>query len=515
MLHWRARSESDRGTNAPSDVCLVVEGCYPYVPGGVSSWIDWLMRSLPEVNFSLVAIVAGSEGREPRYRFPPNLTSFHEIDLHEPLPSRLFESAESRRPRPELADALISMTLGGGLKEFERVNEIINRPGSRLSIRDLLSSRLAWDVVCRLYEGIMPQASFLHFYWAWRSLFGGLYKTLSAPLPPARVYHTISTGYAGLVAARAAIETGRPAIVTEHGIYTNERRIEILMAEWITDTIDKGISLDDDRIDLRDVWMKAFEAYARACYAACSVIITLYQDNQRMQLAHGAESQKLKVIANGIDLGRFTKLPRAGKELPPTIALIGRVVPIKDVKTYIAAVAEIRKQIPNLRALVLGPTTEDPAYFEECAEFCRELDLEGTLIFTGNVNLVEYMPTIHVVVLTSLSEAQPLVLLEAGAAGIPCVTTNVGSCREILEGRSDERPNFGRGGYVTDLVSPNQIAEAVVRLLLDERLRRDLGEALCRRVCRDYGSDRARREYEQLYHNLIAAHAVRQPKQVA
>ena len=100
----------------------------------------------------------------------------------------------------------------------------------------------------------MPHESFLHFFWAWRALFGGLVATLSFPLPPARVYHTVSTGYAGLLAARATVETGRPAIITEHGIYTNERRIEILQADWIVDTVDKGFAIHDPRRDLRDFW---------------------------------------------------------------------------------------------------------------------------------------------------------------------------------------------------------------------------------------------------------------------
>ncbi len=43
------------GLKDEADVCLIVEGCYPYVPGGVSAWIDWLMRSQPETRFSIVS----------------------------------------------------------------------------------------------------------------------------------------------------------------------------------------------------------------------------------------------------------------------------------------------------------------------------------------------------------------------------------------------------------------------------------------------------------------------------
>jgi glycosyltransferase involved in cell wall biosynthesis len=350
----------------------------------------------------------------------------------------------------------------------------------------------------------MPHASFLHFYWAWRALFGGLFATLKAPLPKAMVYHTISTGYAGMFAARAALETGRPAMITEHGIYTNERRIEILTADWIVDTVQKGLSINDERIDLRDMWIKAFDAYAHACYDACSVITTLYRDNQRLQMNLGAERERLKLIANGIDVGRFCNVTRAGPDIPSTIALIGRVVPIKDVKTFILAAASLARRMPNLRAFVLGATDEDPAYFQECRDLVDEVGLHNTLTFMGSVNLVDYLPQIHVVVLTSLSEAQPLVLLEAGAAGIPCVTTDVGSCREILEG-GDEDPVPGPGGIVSNLVAPEQIADSIYGLLQDDERRRKLGDTLCERVRRRYGSDRARSEYSNVYRQLRAA----------
>jgi len=294
-------------------------------------------------------------------------------------------------------------------------------------------------------------------------------------------------------------------VLTEHGIYTNERRIELLMANWVADTVDKGHSLHDPRRDLRDMWIQAFEAYARTCYQACGDVVTLYEDNQRAQRVLGARTPQLSVIANGIDLGRFAGITAAADDDTPTMALIGRVVPIKDVKSYITAAALLKKRIPNLRALVLGPTDEDPAYFTECQRLVRDLDLGGTVEFAGTVNILDYMSRIHVCVLTSLSESQPLVILEAGAASIPFVATNVGSCREIIEGRPDENPPIGPGGIVTDLVAPGQIADAVARLLLDPAWRRTCGEALKTRIGRTYTSAQAVAAYTQLYARLMAA----------
>ena len=493
----------DRGHGPVSDVCLIVEGCYPHMTGGVSGWLDWLMRSLPEVTFSVVSIVSGAGPRESKYAFADNLVRFRELDLQGPPPTLWpLRKAGAQRDRDELAKLLVSFSRRGSLGEYAAVMRHVAPPGG-LTYRDLTQSRFSWHLVCEMYAQLMPHASFLDFFWAWRSLLGGMFAVMTAPLPAARVYHTISTGYAGLMAARAALETGRPACITEHGIYTNERRIEILMADWIVDTVDRGLSLDDPRADLRDLWVRMFESYARTCYEACDAITTLYGDNQSIQVALGADPDKLMVIANGIDLERFRKVARAASSHPPTIALIGRVVPIKDVKTFIAAAAMAAPRIPGLRALVIGPTDEDEAYAEECRTLVGELGLEACVTFTGRVDVSEWLGVIDIVILTSLSEAQPLTLLEAGAAGVACITTNAGSCREILLGRADEEPPLGAGGIVTDLVSPEQIADGIIKLIEDAPLRKAMGERLRRRVERFYPSDLSRDAYRGLYGRLM------------
>jgi glycosyltransferase involved in cell wall biosynthesis len=497
------RSLAPDARPADSDVCIIVEGCYPYVPGGVSAWIDWLMRAQPETRFSVVTLWPKPATDAPRYALPRNVVGFHHLYLQD------FGARPATRLRipggtDRLADALSSLVGTGGRESLALLLAEVERVRRHVTLPRLFNSPAAWEIVQRMYAEGMPYGSFLHYFWAWRALLGGLLATLEFELPPARVYHTISTGYGGLLAARAALETGRPAILTEHGIYTNERRIELLMADWVADTIDKGHALDDPRLDLRDMWVRAFEAYARTCYETMQEVITLYEDNQRLQRTLGAAPEKLRVIANGIDLDRFAGLEAAPDDAPPTMALIGRVVPIKDVKTFIASACELRGRVANLRALVIGGTDENPAYVAECRTLVEELGAGDLVTFTGNVDIREWLPKIHVVVLSSLSESQPLALLEAGAAGIPLVTTNVGSCREILEGRSDESPPLGPGGLVTDLVAPEQIADAVGALLADHRRRRALGAALKSRVSRYYTAAAAAGAYRRLYARLAA-----------
>ena len=499
MAHSWARTSTD-----PADVCLIVEGCYPFVPGGVSGWIDWLIRTQPEFTFSVVSLWPAQDSTAPRYAMPDNAISFQALYLQD------FGGAPRRREIipsgiDALSKALDLFMRQGGVEALGAVMRARASLSPRMEFGRLLNGPAAWDLVHGMYDTRMSHGSFLHYFWAWRALLGGLFATLEFPLPKARVYHTISTGYAGVLAARAARETGRPMLLTEHGIYTNERRIELLMANWVVDTLDKGHALDDDRTDLRDLWIEAFEAYARTCYEGATEIITLYEDNQRVQKVLGADPARCRVIANGIAIERFAGLKPAHDDARPTMALIGRVVPIKDVKTYIRSANTLRQRVPNLRAYILGPLDEDPGYVEECRALVVSLGLGDCVEFTGAVNIVDYLSNVHVVVLTSLSESQPLTLLEAGAAGIPFVASNVGSCREIIEGPPNEQPALGRGGLITPVVAPEATAAAVGRLLADPELRRQYGETLRRRVAQSFTSEQAASAYRQLYAAYIAS----------
>jgi glycosyltransferase involved in cell wall biosynthesis len=133
----------------------------------------------------------------------------------------------------------------------------------------------------------------------------------------------------------------------------------------------------------------------------------------------------------------------------------------------------------------------------------RDLGLEGTLRFTGKVDIIDYMTGIDVMVLTSISEAQPLVLLEAGAASIPCVTTDVGSCREIIEGLPEEAPRLGSAGSVVRPMDAEGTARAVAALLGDPDLRAACGERLRQRVERYFTSEASASKYARLYAGLV------------
>lgn len=499
---WKPVRPADE-TGDIADVCLVLEGTYPYVTGGVSSWTHDVILAQPDLRFHLVTLLAPNSNLTPRYKVPRNVIGQTNVFLQE-MPrgedySRRYEGLFQRLEEP-----LTKMLSGGGLADLALILDAIRPHRGRIGGEILLNSKPAWDTLTRVYKRQQPHSSFLDYFWGWRALLGGLYSVLLCDLPYARCYHTVCTGYAGLFAARARIESRRPVLLTEHGIYTNERRIEIAMADWLHESAQSELSIEKTRSDVRDLWVGTFISYSKACYEACAKIITLYEGNQFLQKADGADPSKLMVIPNGIDCAAFDGVEREGFDRnnvarPPTVALIGRVVPIKDVKTYIRAVGILKETLPNLRAFVLGPTDEDKDYFAECEAMVRHMGLTETVLFTGRVKLHDYLGKIDVIALTSISEAQPLVILEAGAFGIPSVATNVGACEEMILGSAAEDPPLGAGGVVTPLANPMATAEALARLLTDAAFYEQCSRAVKARLLKYYDKRDLDRAYRELY----------------
>jgi glycosyltransferase involved in cell wall biosynthesis len=496
-----------RGTppEAPSDadVCIIQEGAYPFIAGGVSTWTHDLIRAQAHLTFHLVALTADDTPQPFRFELPKNVTGVTLVPLQREERKVPRDGAGTRRLVEEIEQPLARLLARGGLQDFRAVLSGLRRHPGAANRSALLNGEPSFEMLQRMYQASVPGSSFLNYFWSWRVLAGGLFAALLAPLPRARVYHTISTGYAGLVMARAVAETGRPGLITEHGIYTNERRVEIAMAEWLSDGPAASLDIERRRRDLRDVWIDAFTGYSRVCYEACSRIVTLYAGNQVLQLRDGAPRERLAIIPNGIDYDGLSRIPRDTAPRPPTVALIGRVVPIKDIKTYIRTVALLRDMVPGLRALLLGPTEEDPIYHRECEEMVAHLGLGGTFEFAGRVRLSDHLGRVDAIALTSISEAQPLVLLEAGAAGVPSVATDVGSCRDIILGRAGEDPALGPGGAIVPLSNPVATAKALADLLVDPELRARCGEAIRRRTERYYNKRVVDRIYRELYEEYL------------
>jgi glycosyltransferase involved in cell wall biosynthesis len=481
-----------------ADVCLILEGTYPYVLGGVSQWTHDLVNAQQDRTFHLVCLMAPTADLTHRYRLPSNVKGITNVRVGI-LPAGVKRIRRSGELLAGLEELLQKLQLNGGLRELTAILDQLGPFRSQVGQTALLDSTEAWELLVRMYRTACPDCSFLHYFWTWRAILGALYSVLLAPMPQARVYHAASTGYAGLFAARARVETGRPALLTEHGIYTNERRIEIAMADWLHQDSSSSLRLEKPARDLKDLWVDTFTSYSRACYEAASRIVTLYGGNQQLQIAEGADPAKLETIPNGVNYDQLSRVAAGRTEHPPTVALIGRVVPIKDIKTFIRSVAILRESVPDVRALVLGPADEDPDYLAQCEALVDHLGMHSCLTFTGRVSVADYLGEIDVIVLTSISEAQPLVILEAGCAGIPSVATDVGACREMICGERDPANPLGAGGEVVPLSNPTATADAIGRLLRDRSWWERASRAMRERVRLFYNKPALDNAYRELY----------------
>ena len=490
-----------------ADVCLIVEGTYPYVTGGVSAWIHQLLRALPEIRFALfhIAATAGTEPPPTVYELPPNVVSLVNVGIHggdepptasDPLPAAAWETVRA------FHDDMTANRLEGFA---ELLGRMAPAPGRGPSTHDCLYGKPAWQVVRALYEARAPDVSFLDYFWTWRFTHLPMFRLLHAPMPEAAVYHTVSTGWAGFTAAVTRARTGRPMLLTEHGIYARERRMEIDQADWIYVQRQAPMTLALGAAFFKELWARLFYRLSRLTYAQADLIVTIFEGNRQAQLQDGADPARTLVIPNGIDVDRFAELPRrlAGPGAF-RVGFVGRVVPIKDVKTFVRAFKIVTDSVPGATAVLVGPIDEDPDYVAECRTLVATLGLEGQLTFVGRADVRQHYPALDVVVLTSVSEGLPLVILEASAAGLPVVATDVGACRELLEGRGLEDRALGRSGLCTGLADPAATATALLTLARDPGLREEMGRAGRARVRAYYQEVDLVRSYRDIYTRLAS-----------
>jgi glycosyltransferase involved in cell wall biosynthesis len=470
-----ARARAGKGTVA--DIALLLEGTYPYIRGGVSAWVHQIISGLPEIRFAIVFIGGEKTMYGPaQYPFPPNVTHAETHYLMGPdASSRPSARKGNRKAFLEMAEfhALLREWGQPGHIPDAKMAGALGQLGSTGGIRreDFLHSENAWNYITAQYRERCTEPSFVNYFWAVRAMHDPLFvlADIASGLPPVGAVHAISTGYAGLLGAMIRLRRSIPFLLTEHGIYTKERKIDLAQATWIHDHNDDVCNtLHDEMGYIRGMWISFYEHIGRIAYGQALQIVSLYEGNRQRQIADGAPAGKTRVITNGIELQRYAPaLQRRPAEIPPVLGLVGRVVPIKDIKTFIRTVHSLVNARPDVEGWIVGPEDEDPAYAAECKDLVASLGLNDHVKFLGFQNVAEILPELGLMVLTSISEALPLVVLEAFASGLPCLATDVGSCRELIEGRTEEDRALGSAGSVVFIADPEGAARAALELLND------------------------------------------------
>jgi len=506
-----ARARAGKGTVA--DIALLLEGTYPYIRGGVSAWVHQIISGLPEIRFAIVFIGGEKTMYGPaQYPFPPNVThaETHYL-MRADASSRPSTRKGNRKAFLEMAEfhALLREWRQPGHIPDEKMASALGQLGSAGGIPrdDFLHSESAWNYITQQYRERCTEPSFVNYFWAVRAMHDPLFilADIASGLPPVGAVHAISTGYAGLLGAMIRLRSSIPFLLTEYGIYTKERKIDLAQATWIHDHNDDVCNtLHDEMGYIRGMWISFYEHIGRIAYGQALQIVSLYEGNRQRQIADGAPAGNTRVITNGIDLQRYAPgLQRRPAEIPPVLGLVGRVVPIKDIKTFIRTVHALVTARPDAEGWIVGPEDEDPAYAAECKDLVASLGLNDHVKFLGFRNVAEILPQLGLMVLTSISEALPLVVLEAFASGLPCLATDVGSCRELIEGRTEEDRALGSAGSVVFIADPEGAARAALELLNDAGRWHAAQKAGLERVRRYYNDRLMFDSYRDLYLRVL------------
>jgi glycosyltransferase involved in cell wall biosynthesis len=214
----------------------------------------------------------------------------------------------------------------------------------------------------------------------------------------------------------------------------------------------------------------------RVLARATDRIITLSPRLRLALLAMGiGRPEQVEVVPLGLDLDRFLRRPTGQADLRPSLrvpagapllGIVGRLVPIKDHPTLFQALTLLPDgdQAPHL--LVVG----DGERREELEQLAHRLGLGSRVHFLGwRDDLETILGGLDVVICSSKNEGTPVALIEAMAAGVPVLSTDVGGVGDLV--------THGETGWLVPPADPSALARGIERLLRDPALRRRLAGA--------------------------------------
>jgi glycosyltransferase involved in cell wall biosynthesis len=217
----------------------------------------------------------------------------------------------------------------------------------------------------------------------------------------------------------------------------------------------------------------------------------------------GVPPGKISLVRNGIELDRFSR-NFSGGELAgfkeaiglkdwPVIGTIGRLSPVKGQKTLIEAVRNL-----NAQCVIVGDGPESA----RLKGLAKDLGVDDRVYFLkSDMDTAKFLAVMDVFVLPSMKEGLGLALMEAMAAGRPCVASDVGGISDIVKD--------GSSGLVFPAGDAGALKAAISRLIGDEPLRRRLGASAARFARENFSSGAMAEEIVKVYREVLAQYAVK------
>ena len=230
------------------------------------------------------------------------------------------------------------------------------------------------------------------------------------------------------------------------------------------------------------------EKIKRARFVIC---ISNFARSQGMLFAPLENWQKMHIVHCGVEPELFNVVSHQG--LGNRLLYVGRLAAAKGLPILLESLAKLKTSYPQLILTIVGDGS-DRSTLEQMSQ---ELGLEKNVKFVGyqsQAAVREYMQQTDIFVLPSFAEGLPVVLMEALAAGVPVVATQIAGISELVES--------GINGYLVPPGDVTAIGDRIETLLLDEQLREKLGIAGRKKVETDFNVNL---EGERLYYVIADA----------
>jgi len=202
---------------------------------------------------------------------------------------------------------------------------------------------------------------------------------------------------------------------------------------------------------------KAFPCWGKAVIAISKPV------EKHLSEDFGVPKNKIHLIVNGIDLGRFVmtndKLRREARQNMaindgPLIGIIARLSDVKGIDILIKAMPEILKKMPAANLMIAGQGPEEALL----RKITKDLSLTQNVRFRSAIDQTQaLLPAFDVFAMPSLMEGLGLSVMEAQACGIPVVASRIGGLVDLIED--------GRSGYLVPVNDPAALAGRILELL--------------------------------------------------
>lgn len=295
--------------SADADIALLLEGTFPFVAGGVSSWVNQIIRGFPEYRFAIIFLGSRQEDYgDMKYALPPNVVHMQVHYLYQTLDVPKIESLEGdARTFEQIANMHeYFMDPRAQCKYAQTFKELVPEMGGegKASLKQFLYSKESWEYIKSKYQQHCTDPSFVDYFWSVRSMHAPIWmlSDIADKFIPVKGYHSISTGYAGLLGALLKAKTGKPLMLSEHGIYTKERKIDLFSAQWVKDNRNLFQQSPTEVSYFRQLWIRFFQSIGKQCYDQADHIVALFDANRLRQVEDGAPSELTSNIPNGIDV---------------------------------------------------------------------------------------------------------------------------------------------------------------------------------------------------------------------